>query len=763
MPGRTARAALLLALALALPVRAQDAPPAAGDVVTFQFRGVLELQEHGDELVWIATPSVTITRGALRIYADHMVIWSKKGAGAPGDARFSLQEFYAEGNLRMESGTQVLQGERAYVNLVDGTVLLVKGTLRTRSKKRGFPLTLSAGEFRRIGAGDMTAKNVTVSTCEFTVPDYRLNVREVVIHEDWKSGDLDFYGVGLQIDPLDFPILWVPWLPVQFGSQVPLRRLAYQRSRRFGESVFSKWGYDISKTRRDAKGDPIRDEEGDPEVDEWGSVLLDVNWLQLRGVGIGPEYEYQWDDYRGFGDVYYIHDSGRSPDSDFNDRLVPIPTTNRGRGRFFHRQQLIAGLSGDLELHWLSDRNVREEFFEKEFKTEKEPESYGLVRWMEDNWGMTGLYRPRLNRFQSQVEYIPQVTQWLIDQPLPFGFHLSHHAQYANLRFRRDEDLPPELEQPRLNRADVQETLSYPLALGPARILPFGTVRYSYFDYGPGTDLRINRFAASLGGRARLAAWKLYPWTSAVLGLEGVRHTLSGEVRALEHWTSWPSRRLYQFDAVDAVDRYAEVAIEVRNRFETKKPGSDETYDALNVGIATEFYPDADRDTARALRENVIYPSSWITLAPDRDGEYRPRNASNVHVDLAATLRDKLDLVSTLDWNPYRRRIEETHIEVRIRPAENLKLILSQQYVTGLTDTIGVGFEWGISEKWTIGGRTEYDLRGRRSLDHSYTIRRNMHDFDLELGVRYDGGRSELNASLSLIPHGKKENRLRGP
>ncbi|MCE9584021.1 MAG: LPS-assembly protein LptD, partial [Planctomycetes bacterium] len=431
-------------------------------------------------------------------------------------------------------------------------------------------------------------------------------------------------------------------------------------------------------------------------------------------------------------------------------------------GRFFHRQDIWGDLSADLELHYVSDRNFREEFLEKEFKEDKAPETYVLLRYMYDNFGMTGLYRPRINSFQDYVEYLPQVTQSLVDQGLPLGLYVSHNAQWANVRLRRDF-AESDVEQPRTVRWDVDETLTRPFSLGPVRIMPWVSARYSYYDAAPSSKWWVDRYAAAWGARARIAAWRTAMFSNDLIRVEGLRHVASLEGRWFNQYTTVKSRDLWQFDAVDQVDRFHEVALELRNRFETKNPKTGEIYDALNVGLSLEFYPNANRDTSARTPQNILYPAHWITVAPESDGHYRPRMASNLNLDFEAVVRDELTLTGVADWNPYTHNIEETHVEFRVLAAQNLTFRLTQQYVRGLTSTVGAGFEWRLSEKWTLTGETDYDFKAGRALKHEYGIRRNLHDFDLEVSVRYDSGRGEFGASVGLIPHGKKERRLQGP
>jgi lipopolysaccharide assembly outer membrane protein LptD (OstA) len=761
MAGRTSRllAALSLGLAAALArtASAQDAPEEEARL-ELEFRGSLQVhrQENGETLI-TASPSVVVRGTSLTVHADHLVIWSTESAPMPGAEGFRMTEFYAEGHVRLESRGQTFEAERLYVNFADPakrTILVQRGRLSTRSKQRDLPVYLSADEFRQVAGGDLTGKNVTVTTCEFAVPDYKVVAREVVLRKDWRSGDIDILGAALYIDPLDFPVFWTPAIPVEIAAQLPLRKLKYEKTTQMGHSVLSKWGYDLRRMVLD-------EETGRESRKRWAFVGVDIDYREKRGLGFGPEYDYELDGIEGFGDLYYIHDEAQVPDSDFQDRLVPLEKEERGRVRLFHRQKLWDPLSFDLELHDVSDPNFREEFLEKEFKSDKSPETYALVRFMRDNFGMTALYRPRLDEFLSYVEYLPQVTQSLLSEPLPLGLYLTHHAQFANVRFLKDRK-QPWLDQYRTARFDIHETLTRPFRLGPLRLTPFVSARYTWYDQGYDEPFWQNRYAGTVGGSARISAWRLYPWDFGPLGISGVRHTSSLEGRYVAQFSSCSPEDVPQFDAVDQVRRFQELSLEWRNRFEARDPETGELYDALNLGIAVEFYPDPHRDTRGQIDQNTLHPNGWITLGPDHRGRYRSRAASNLHVDLELRARKAFGLRSTVDFNSYTRKIEESHFSLDLRPVRTLKIDLSQQYVTGLTHTIGLGFEWEVSEKWTLLGRTEYDFRAERALEHRYAVRRDLHDFDVEVEVEYDDGRDELSASLGIIPHGRGHSKLGG-
>src|SRR5689334_2265046 len=127
MPGRPTRALPVFVFWALLATAAR-----AEDTIEVPVPGALTLKEMPDgSQVLTGSPSVrVVVPGRLKILADNLVVWLKKGDPALNTPEFHLREFYAEGHLRLENGKQVLEADRAYVNVETGTLLVQKASVR---------------------------------------------------------------------------------------------------------------------------------------------------------------------------------------------------------------------------------------------------------------------------------------------------------------------------------------------------------------------------------------------------------------------------------------------------------------------------------------------------------------------------------------------------------------------------------------------------------------------------------------------------------
>ena len=177
-----------------------------------------------------------------------------------------------------------------------------------------------------------------------------------------------------------------------------------------------------------------------PAGTQWTGVL---DYLSERGLGYGTKLDYTRQGLLGIPGLvqgnyksWFIRDRGQ----DFlgQDRFNLEPEEdNRGRVIANHRHQFAPGYSLRAELGYVSDRNFLEQFYEREWDTQKDATT-GL--WLERNFG-TQSYNltadVQINDFFTQTSWLPRFDQFTIGQPI-FGdralFSSHAHAGYARLR-----------------------------------------------------------------------------------------------------------------------------------------------------------------------------------------------------------------------------------------------------------------------------------------------------------------------------------------
>lgn len=541
-------------------VLAVAAAAAAGELP----RGV---QVQGDlfagegENILYAIGNVRLRSGREFISADGAVIWWRE------------QEAYLEGNVVYRFRGNVMKAERVYVHWTtakdaktgaEETAIdrgfVVRGDVRWLERPDRVPWRVRAEEVLQTDVDRFVARGrVDLSTCLYHEPHVYFRASEVVFVADDKIiiRNLSYQVQGVALDP-DIQGWWVPpiywpYLYVPLGWEWPEMTFDVGRTSRFGTYVQTEVRY------------PLLAEDATPLGVPRLGVRLD--YYSKRGPAYGASLGYERRDgrMRGRLDYYRLHDD----DGKDHDEFV-LGETDRWRWRLFHTQDLPEGWEFDAEWQKWSDAGFRQEFFERDFYSEKPIESrlyleraegplagYAHVRWQEDEWLDT-------------TEYLPQVGFNVLSWPL--GPHLIYtaHVEVARIRRRLSElrlapgGVPADNAALRMDRnffhAPLESTLqeaagdderfwrfntyhelSAPFEVGCLDIEPFVGVRATYYSETVDGDSGWRRFLV-WGGRASAQYWRAWDDVRSdglrccgrrvfPLEVHGLRHVITPEIR----------------------------------------------------------------------------------------------------------------------------------------------------------------------------------------------------------------------------------------
>jgi hypothetical protein len=743
---------VLLALAAAgRPGAAQDRPgdaPQPGKIV-IRAGDALLWQEEGKD-VTLLTGQFSVVRTDFAVSGARALAWKHSGSQRP------LDEIYAEGNVTLRQGNQKIHAERLWVDFISGRAVIVdmRGQAFSDDLKQTF--YLRAREARMLMMGRLEAEDIQISTCSYGVPHYHLEVGkarltgrnprasshpfEVWPFVDWRFKVEDVYPEFTGAPLFFFPgIVLGPWI-----REFPLRSLQYGRNSRFGNFVLSEFGMKIRKGG---------DEDHKPRT--WGEVTLEADWRQQRGGAGGLDLRYSWNRYQGYIDTYALYDQGRNEDLEFEQKFPPIDHKERGRIRAFHRTDLSDSWRFEVESWYFSDRSFQEEFFEKEFKEDKEPETAAYLRWMDGPFAAYGYERHRLNDFQTQNEYMPRVDFWMIQvPPVPSildNLTLTENVDLVHIRRVYDEEMHVPSE--RTWRLEADTELLCPWDLGPVQVSPFARQRTSFY----GQDLEDESEVRSIwtgGGRVSTQVHGTHPgigWD--LIGLRGLRHIMELEGRYADSMScSVDSSELYPYEESDQMDVFQEWSFEMRHRFKTKD-GEGKAFEFMNVGLEFEYYPRTGRDTTAPRVDNHRAPFNWITIAPDPETlAYGERDLSNLHYDVTIQTREFLRLGLMGEYNPETHREDVREGFVGVTPVKGSSLWVGHTYVRGVTNAYTFGVSWELTEKWKAAATVQYDFRADAWVSQDLTVGRDFHDFVIEVVVERDFGRDEYGFHIGFIP-----------
>ena len=743
--GRHVVTALLILLLPAGAV-AQEEPPPGRTIIT----GASGISwEEGDRTVMFLTGGVSVNRADVTLQAARAMVWKRAKSGEAFD------EIYAEGNVIFTRGTQRLRAERLYYSLKDKDnpkAIIIDLRLQGMSEEIRTSFYVQASEARMAG-GEVQADNIKLSSCPYAVPHYHLEVGKGTLtgreRREVKKGDLvpwpfDDFQVRIQDVMPELggaPIFFFPVLVL--GSWVknfPLRSIRYGNSSRFGHTILSEFGHRIQKA------------DGEGKSRSWGDLTAEADWRQERGGAGGLGLDYKWGGYEGLIDTYYLHDRGRDPDLSFNSKFPPLEHDHRGKAHLFHRHDFAEQWRYEIEAYYLSDRSLLEEFFEREFKESKEPESAAYVRWLNGPMGAYVYERHRLNDFQTQNEFLPRVTFDLISWPVLLdNLYLSQRADMVHIRRRFDEDL--HLETKETWRFDSVSEVSLPWDLGIFQISPFAQNRMTFYEDDLEGESEL-RALWTAGGRIVAQIHATHPAIALEgVGMRGLRHVAELELRyAATADTNVERADLFPFEEVDQRGEFEEVAFELRQRFLTRNEKGRPS-EFLSITAAVEYYPDSERDTISANVNNFQPPFNWIPVTPGGpNNTFERRLWSNLHYDALLRPGNLLSISLAGEYNSESRHEEVREAGVAVSPIYGLSTSVTQTFVRGVTDAWTGGAAWALTEKWTVSLDGQYDFRTDDFLRQKAVLARDFHDFLVEAVYERDFGRDEDRFLIAFVP-----------
>ncbi len=749
-----------------------------------------------------------LRRGNERLTASRILGWVNVQADdqtGPVPDRVKLDRLYAETDVLYWKNDEFLQAERLFLNLSTNTGTARKVTYRVFDDEREVPFIVRADTFLQTGEGTYRASGVQFTTCDYAKPHYNIDATSLDI---WHSPDGDTSVSASHLVPRyrGIPFGYWPYLYYQTGTDLgPLKEVDFGDNDRFGYFVESLWGFDFTSVQRDEEGNPVRDQNGNRVYNYNLDLDVHLDYRERRGAAIGPELDYQFGrNHEGFFYGYLMNDiKGPNPDNDFDRQFLPQEKEHRGRAWWFHRYDLY-GTAGDLqqlrldtEVNNISDRHFMEEFFEQEFKTGKDRETYTYLRYVDENTFSSFLTRYRLNSFQTQTEYLPELQYSVLGEPIP-STPLVYTSDSSLANVRRRQNRFAAQSDFRTERFDTYQEIAYPFSISFLQARTFAAGRLTQYQDDPNQEGDLTRHVLSSGLELSDQLHRTFPVTSDPLGLNGLRHIFTWDLGYQNNFASnqAPSSTP-NFDRRDPVGEHEEVYFELRNHFQTRvrsgTNGDDRTknqstsqnielnrgnkqenrgssrtkgnaagnrnelgsvHEFLSLGAAIEHYPDEARDRSRIRAQNHLDPSNWITsVASPSTGNVLDDDLSLLHLDFDFDPTLPFSLAGDYEMNLEQERIEASNTSFRLSLSENLTTSISHSFVRDLTDTFRGSVRANLSDHWSVSGTTSFDLEEGDREDVQMGLGYRLHDFTLRFGAQFDSRRDDRTFVFSISPN----------
>jgi hypothetical protein len=516
-------------------------------------------------------------------------------------------------------------------------------------------------------------------------PYYEVRAKKMIIYERDK---IIAQNVTIYIQKV--PVFWLPYIIVPIDwIEIPISVSA---------GYYSRWGYYINTTKR---------LKFTPNVG--GKFYAD--WRSKRGFGSGLDLDYDFGPRaRGLLETYLAFDQ-MAPDPNDQDPFSQTGYRNRGRITWRHRTDFDDYSNLLIRYNRLADEYFLQEFFQKEFRNEVEPQSFMTFTKNSEKYGFYLIGQKKMNRFDQVIEKLPEARFNWRNQPLykipntNWMTFYENEASFAN--FYKDYGREAGAKES-TDRFDMNHALYLPLGWNDIKLMPAAGWEQTYYSRtmkGASHQLRsILRGGADL----RTHAYKVYPVSFNKMGMEinQIRHVIEPNAQYESTWSTLSTEKLTEFDTRDMIDSSNKVRLGFENRFQTKRVvrGKVQRVDfvSLNTFMTYDLDPQGKMNTGIfAPYNNGKASSSEFTLF-SQEVVVRPYNW------LQYELRGDHDLM--------RNKLRELTQDVNVQVAKDVRIVFGQRYVVDFLDQSAVNqfvFDgtFTVNRLWDLGGYIRWDQK----------------------------------------------------
>ena len=559
---------------------------------------------ENDVRVIVAIGNVRIKKGDETLNADNVILYFDQEKGEKEKPPKQIyKEVYAEGNVTLKRKDDLIIAEKIFENIKEKKGIFTDSTISSVIKppvvRVPMPTYIKGDEIKH-SKGNYEIKNGDFSLCSYGHPHYRFKYSKLRIVKTGEKSILTAKNNVFYVGKV--PLMYLPSLT--FNLKRNTKRLEEWNTgkvSRFGRFVTTDW---------DVYGFAFGE-----KMDDWSHLTLSADYLELRGPAAGLDFEYAKSNYFGYASTYYIHDEKTT---DINS--VPVPQEDRGHFLWRHRQPFFNDWVADIEISQVSDRSFFREYFQQDFKLEKDRTTLLYLKKLSGNRGITFLAEHQLRTYDTLIDSVrlsrknesfPELKYRIIGEPLWKGrlnFTSETELAYQNRLFDR---IPPRKFAPDfLGRGDLL-TAERVFSRTPVRYKPKETIRFDTYNmlnapfrvmgqrFNPFIGFRLTGYSESVKvdpvtgrnegdgtSRGRIAIpigintsttlSRTYSIYNKFLNINRLKHIMVPEVllNFIPIVTQNPED-LNQFDGIDAIDTYQSInlvyAIDSRQNEENRE------------------------------------------------------------------------------------------------------------------------------------------------------------------------------------------------
>ncbi len=635
-----------------------------------------------------ASGNVVIIYGVDELRADKVLVNTNTG------------DAYALGNVSIKRNGKELKGTKVEYNF------------RTRVSSiddpdvNAAPFKFVADKATQTAENEYVLHNAKVTTCKYNHPHSHYNFKAkritVVPGEYMKTkGAVCYLG--------RVPVMYLPYWRRNLAEDAGFRFLPGYRSN-MGAYLYSSYYH---------------------RINPWLKAEHHIDYRSERGFAFGEDLE--WNTGAGTGklNLYYLNDDNPM---DEDDELAGFNIDNqRYRIHFEHNQSFDERTLMLLQANYLSDPLIVKDFFDNEYRHNRQPETYASLSHTRDLFTITGLANTRLNDFYSNVNRLPELSfDFMRTQMGNSSFYYesrtvgselekvwevdSANDDYSSMRF----DTSHMIYQPRrymgwLNlvpRAGYRGTY-YSDTLTGLSTDDIVTTTSTDADGISTTTTSTNSIADTTNAGAQLRNTFEVGAEVSFKSFKVLNNSGTGMRHIVEPYANYTFRmdpdldptQLHQFDRVDTLDELHQTLFGVRNKFQTKR--NNRPYDLAYIDTFTilKFNTEDEEDVFENLYlDSEFRPTLWLYL--DMYGSYDVQESS----------------------------LEEFNTRFRITRDESWKAHLEHRYRIDDSNLLTGSITLYPSSKWAFNLFGRYEFDESRVEEQGGYIQRKLDCIGIQLG-----------------------------
>ncbi len=545
-----------------------------------------------------------------------------------------------------------------------------------------------------------------VTTCDLEKPHYRLVAKKVTVYPGER---VVAKNMILMVGKV--PIFYIPYFAQSLKDKSFPIDVVPGKNSEWGYYLLTRWRYNLNSTNR-------------------GKIHFD--WYDDRGQGYGITHKME---SKKFGDMllkyYRLEDeiyklsNRENLFEEFPDRSAITRASledDRFKGQISYSWNPNPEISIKSEIHKFSDQYFMKDFFEREYDIEPNPKTYTLIDYALPHSKLSLLGQKRINRYESGVEYLPQLEYDFYRQNLGgSNFYFESVDKMANITIQQ-----PFAGNSNSLRFHSDNTLSYQGRLGWLHINPFIGSRTTYYSKRPDSKKDLLRVTHNTGATLSTKLYKFIDAKFDFLGqhVDKVRHIFTpGISYSYQHQPSAPNSSVFQFDGVDSVTRGESVTFTLKNKLQAKDETDGRVWDFLyfSPSVAYAIHEEGDGSHFTNINADLeIYPSKYISFGADTHYDMVTENFLEVNADLSFR-----GMIKTLKNG---EEIEE----------EKYTVSLGHRYYRKDSSQGTLNFTYRLTPKLQFKNYIRYEYTTDDFDEQQYALRADLHCWWMDLGFNID-------------------------